>query len=714
MNRSEWCVQVLGLAQLQGPDGQRLRLERRAAALLAYLGLEGPSPKFPLASLLWPDSPPATVRNNMRQLLRRLRLACGGVEVVESDAERLVLSSQVSLDIASLKHAALANAHPGVLDVLRAGSEGALLAGFDFDDCDELARWLDGARTAVEGWVRKAREAEIQRHLTEGDLAPALSLAQAWVQHEPESEQAGRHLIRLHYLRGDRGAALAVFERLRTTLSHDLGVSPMPDTLALVRQIEKGTQVPLPSQTPHRQLPLTVLRPPVLAGREEAWRQLQEGFDAGQIIFIVGDPGTGKSRLAEEFATTKGRWFLSEARPGDQDVPYASQARAYRNQLARHPEVKLPDRLRVELSRFIPELGDGRAPAPLLNEADELRFFEAHAEAMLLLLENERVVIGDDVQYWDIASARLFTHAFTRLLDPRNCARPMPCFIDCYRRGELPAYSEANVRKLVDTGVARVIDLGPLSADGVRQLLGSLELPGADAHAEALTRYTGGNPLYIVETLKHLLETDSLHKDWPQRLPPPGRVGPLIQRRLERLSPLARQIAQLAARAGTYFRTALVPEALEVGATAIHEALCELEAAQILVGERFSHDLVLEAVQATIGRTAARFLHGRLAMVFERDGAPAHLLAHHWVEAGQEARALPYLLAAAQASEELLLLEEAAEHHARAASILQAAGRHAEATSTRAAEIRCRTSGRRDALPPHDAAASDPALSWRA
>ncbi|NMO15494.1 hypothetical protein HPC49_19180 [Pyxidicoccus fallax] len=35
--------------------------------------------------------------------------------------------------------------------------------------------------------------------------------------------------------------ALATFERLRATLSNELGVTPMPDTLALVRQIEKGT-----------------------------------------------------------------------------------------------------------------------------------------------------------------------------------------------------------------------------------------------------------------------------------------------------------------------------------------------------------------------------------------------------------------------------------------------------------------------------------------
>jgi DNA-binding SARP family transcriptional activator len=690
VSRPEWSARVLGMSQLLGPQGQRVRLERRAAALLAYLELEGPSPKFPVACLLWPDSPPVTVRNNMRQLLRRLRLASGGVELVEADSERLALSPLLGLDLASLKSAATTSSPARALEAPQPGGGGPLLAGFDFDDCEELARWLDGARAAVEGWVRKAREAQIQRHLADSDWSPALALAQEWVQQEPESEQAGRHLIRLHYLQGDRVAALAAFERLRATLSHDLGVAPMPDTLALVRHIEKGTQVAQPAPVARPSLPLTVLRPPVLAGRESDWRELLAGFEADQVILISGEPGSGKSRLAEEFAAAQGRWTRSEARPGDLDVPYSSQARAFRAQLARRPDVKLPDRLRSELSRFIPELGDSRPVPPLASEADELRFFEAHAEALALVLEGVRVVVADDVQYWDKASTRLSMYAWTRMIAAGAHAVHLPCFIQCYRRGELLPFSEANIRQLVDVGKGRVIELGPLSVDSVRQLLAGLELPGAEAHTLALTRYTGGNPLYIVETLKHLIETDSLHKDWPRRLPPPGRVGPLIQRRLDRLSPLALQIAQLAARAGSHFRAARVPEVLEGSATSIYAALSELEAMQLLVGEHFSHGLVLEAVQATIGKATGRFLHGRLATVFERDGAPANLLAYHWLQAGQELRALPYLHAAAHADEELLLLEEAADHHARAAAVLDAVGRHEEAASARAAEIRVR------------------------
>ncbi|WNG27352.1 AAA family ATPase [Cystobacter fuscus] len=634
-----WAARVLGLAHLESPEGRQVRLERRAAVMLAYLGLEGPSSKFVVASLLWPDSPPTTIRANMRQLLRRLRLLCDGVELVEATSERLALVPGLRLDVARLKAAAGARAHPQVLEIARSSGSGSLLSGVELEDCDELSRWLDGARTAVEEWVRAARQQGVTQAMAREDWNTASTLVHAWLQQEPESEQAGRHLIQLHYLQGDRDAALAAFERLRATLSRELDVDPMPETLALVRQIEKGTGVrPSSPSAPGAPLPLSVRRPPVLAGREAAWRELEEGFAASQLVFINGEPGVGKSRLVEEFAASKGRWVKLEGRFGDQAIPFASQARAFRLHMSHRPEVILPEWVRTELSRILPELG-GERPPPMASEADELRFYDANVEAMRLLMDGYRVVITDDVQYWDSASSRVFTYAFERLMDSSTDAAHAPRFIDCYRRGELPPYSENSVRQLVDTGRARLIELGPLSEEQVRQLLAGLELPGAEAHADALARYTGGNPLYILETLKHLIETDGLRKDWPHRLPPPGRVGPLLQRRLERLSPRALQSAQLAALAGPFFRTSLVSEVLELSATERLAALAELEAAQVLVGERFSHDLVEEAIRASVSPIAARELHARLAAVLEHSQAPAQILSHHWREAGELERA---------------------------------------------------------------------------
>ncbi|WP_395857816.1 BTAD domain-containing putative transcriptional regulator [Cystobacter fuscus] len=241
-------------------------------------------------------------------------------------------------------------------------AEGELLAGLRVDDSPELARWLDGARARVEGWRRRARTLELARREAAGDVRGALALAEAWAAREPESEEAGQEVMRLHYLLGQRGAALKSFERLERTLERELGVTPLPETLALARKIERGTRLPgaLPTRAP---LPLSILRPPVLAGREAAWQAVLEGAEAGQVVFVVGEPGVGKSRLLNDFAESRGTWLRGDARPGDREVPFASVVRSFREWNATRPVTGLPEWARRELSRLMPELAEpGEAP----------------------------------------------------------------------------------------------------------------------------------------------------------------------------------------------------------------------------------------------------------------------------------------------------------------------------------------------------------------
>ncbi len=65
------------------PTLESQRLERKTAAVLAYLALEGQTHKYKLSGWLWPDSGETAARNNMRQLLRRLRVAAGEVVLGE-------------------------------------------------------------------------------------------------------------------------------------------------------------------------------------------------------------------------------------------------------------------------------------------------------------------------------------------------------------------------------------------------------------------------------------------------------------------------------------------------------------------------------------------------------------------------------------------------------------------------------------------------------
>ncbi len=74
----------------------------------------------------------------------------------------------------------------------------------------------------------------------------------------------------------------------------------------------------------------------------------------------------------------------------------------------------------------------------------------------------------------------------------------------------------------------------------------------------------------------------------------------LIQRRLERLSPEALQLARVAALSRTQFSLSLAASALQQPMAALGQAAAELEAALLMVEDRFTHDLVHEAVEANI------------------------------------------------------------------------------------------------------------------
>jgi DNA-binding SARP family transcriptional activator len=129
-------LMLLGGAQAAARGGKRVTLERKTAALLALLVLDGSVSRARAACLLWPEAPETTARANLRQLLRRLRLALEDELVEGRDPLRLRVEVEV--------------------DVARGRSSKELLAGYEYDDCPELAEWLSVGREYCRNLQRRA------------------------------------------------------------------------------------------------------------------------------------------------------------------------------------------------------------------------------------------------------------------------------------------------------------------------------------------------------------------------------------------------------------------------------------------------------------------------------------------------------------------------------------------------------------------------------
>ena len=670
-------LDVLGVPRLSAGDVVLVPLERKLAAALSYLSLEGATSRSRLAGLLWPESPEATARNNLSQMLRKLRLAVGA-ELV-SGADLLALDPGVEVDAARLRAAYTQGQTAELLN-----DPGGLLAGLAYDDCPELDDWVTAEREGFVELRAQAGRQESRRLEHGGRYAEALAVARTVLDLDPVSEDAWRRVMRLHYLAGDRPAALRAYHRCKEILEREFQARPLPETEALAREIDRGT-VPAPAAGARAELPLAVLRPPHLVGREAEWARLEAAWAAGQWIFISGEPGSGKTRLAHDFAGSKGGFITYLGRPGDRVQPWATLTRMSRINTARRPDLVMEPWVRREMSRLVPELlPPAERPGPITSDEELLTFREAHMIWTIAVHEGLMSNVCDDWQFYDDHTNQMGMYMFGTSF-PLGQPGGMPRLLATFRRGELPPESAALVRQTVDAGIAVLIDLSPIDGRAADALMTDIGVPADAALRSRLWQHCAGNPHFLLETVKLLLEAGGLDGPVPERLPLPEQVRSVIGRRLERLSAPALQAARAAATLQSDFDVDLV--ALMLGAPLLDlvQAWEELEAAQVISGQRFAHDLVYEAVDAGTPASVRGLLHRAAARTLESAGSGAARVARHWHEGGKPELAARAYLRAAREAHDQYLLTDAVQFYTVAAALLDDHGDASAAADARAA-----------------------------
>jgi DNA-binding SARP family transcriptional activator/tetratricopeptide (TPR) repeat protein len=320
-------------------EGQAIHIGRRKAlALLAYLAVEGGSHRRDsLATLLWPEYDQSGARADLRRTLSLLRRVLGK-EWLLADHETAGLDPDADLwlDVIQFRQllgACDAHGHPAteacpeclphLKEAVRLYNDD-FMAGFTLPDSLAFDEWQyfqtvglrDGLTSALERLVRWHRERD------EGDKA--IGYARRWLELEATQEAAHRHLIVLYALTNQRGAALRQYEMCRQVLADELGVAPSPETTQLFEAIRAGELGAPGYPVRERAVPepeIPIRRPafldedaeaarspaPVFVARESELARLEGYLEQalgghGQMVFITGDAGRGKTALMDEFA----------------------------------------------------------------------------------------------------------------------------------------------------------------------------------------------------------------------------------------------------------------------------------------------------------------------------------------------------------------------------------------------------------------------------
>ncbi|HEV2775839.1 MAG TPA: AAA family ATPase [Solirubrobacteraceae bacterium] len=661
-----------GVLRIRLLGGLRIALDERLVtsvdaprlqSLLAYLLVhrEAPQPRERVASAFWPDSQESQSRTNLRQALHLLRralpdadryLEVGGATVCWRADGAFWLDVAEFDDMAARAEAAR---RAGASSDLRAALEAAvtLYAGDLLPGCYD--DWIVPERERLRAAFLRAAELLAELLELERDHRGAIPWARRLLEHDPGNEFACQRLMRLCALSGDRAAALRVYHGCATALARDVGIAPSAATRDAYERLLEPDAAPAPT----RMSRLLGAGMPLI-GRSEEWHALSDAWrraldGQSQLTVIAGEAGVGKSRLGEELRDWAARQgfvtAISRCYAAAGSLAYAPVVELLRSSEIAAGLRRLDDPWLVELARLLPELHAERpelpAAAPLSDDWQSARLLDGLSHAVLAE-GRPLLLVVDDLQWSDLETIGWLHHLL------RSRSRAGLLIVSTVRSEEVgPQHPlQSLLHDARSSGQLTELELGPLGRVDTAMLAGAIcgrELD--DAQADLLYRETEGNPLFVVEWVRAGLgdadpgRRTSADAKAGWQLPP--RAHSVIEARLAQLSPVAQELAGLAATVGRAFRFDVLERASPRSEEQIVEALDELWQRRI-IRERgldaydFTHDKLREAAYRRSGSARRRMLHRRVAQALERlhgtdlDSVSGQLAAHYesagWIE----------------------------------------------------------------------------------
>jgi len=420
---------------------------------------------------------------------------------------------------------------------------------------------------------------------------------------------------------------------------------------------------------------------PILVGRERELEELQRFLDGilegeGTAVFISGEAGSGKTRLAEEFlkqVKAKDIIVLAGTCMSNVAIPYFPFIEAFSSfESDDEKEIRAFDTRQLSLRIASTETGAvegvdkakvwARAPPQIWRD----QAFATITEELLRLSTGKPTVLFIDDLHWADSASLALLHYVARAAKMERIL-----VLGSFRIEEIKASVDGQPHPLTEVlrlmgreDLFQEIKLSNLNQNDVSRIAEDMLGGALDTEsAERLSEESDGNPLFVVESLRMMHSQGKIKKEQGQwrledaAIGVPDKVKDVILRRFDSLKTNERRILDAASVIGERFASKLVADVLSQNNLGVLEALRAIAQNTLLAlpegnDYRFKHAKIREMLCSEIPQSLRAEYHARIAEALEANSPPAALplndLAYHYAKAENKEKAVRYSLLAGQ------------------------------------------------------------------